>query len=321
VSVEHWETYYRGGGLVTCPTGPEGNYSLEIRDAWVEFYASLADCARVLDVGTGNGAVALIARDTLVAAGRTSEVHGSDLALIDPPRQVRGGAGMFDGITFHAGVATEHLPFEAESIDAVSGQFALEYTEVEASLREIARVLRPGGRARFSIHHADSVVVGNARQGLAQTQLVLEDTRVFRKLRSFLAAEREAERDPRSRTRAGEAWNELGRAGTQLQQALAAAPGARTLLVTIDAVQKLLSIRRRMSPAQLEREVDKVEREVRSSARRLKDLLESARDEAGVRAIATAGRAAGLVAAEPRPQFQAGDTLVGWLLDFSKPVT
>ena len=57
MSVEHWETYYRGGGLVTCPTGPDGNYSLEIRDAWVEFYTDVPDGARVLDVGTGNGAI------------------------------------------------------------------------------------------------------------------------------------------------------------------------------------------------------------------------------------------------------------------------
>ena len=319
MSVEHWETYYRGGGLVTCPTGPDGNYSLEIRDAWVEFYSDVPDGARVLDVGTGNGAVPLIAREAAATAGRRWDIHGSDLALIDPPRQVRDGAGLFDGITFHAGVATERLPFEDVSIDAVSGQFALEYTDVAASLREVTRVLRPGGRARFSIHHADSVVVGNARLGLEQVRLVLEDTKIFRKLRTFVAAEREAGRDPRARARAGAAWNDFGAAGARLQQALAASPGARTLLVTIDAAQKLLSIRQRLSPAQFEREVDKVEREVRASARRLQDLLGAARDEGGVRGIAAAGVAAGLVAAEPRPQFQAGDALVGWLLDFSKP--
>ena len=162
-------------------------------------------------------------------------------------------------------------------------------------------------------------MVGNARLGLEHASLVLEDTKFFRKLRTFVAAEREAGRDPRGRARAGAAWNDFSAAGARLQQALAAAPGARTLLVTIDAAQKLLSIRQRLSAAQFEREVDKVEREVRASARRLQDLLGSALDEAGIRGIAAAGVASGLVAGEPRPQFQAGDALVGWLIDFSKP--
>ena len=106
MSVEHWEAYYRGGAISTCPIGLDANYTLDIRDAWVEFFAYFPSGARILDVGTGNGAVALIARDAATAAGTQLEIHGSDLALIDPPRQVRGGETMFGGITFHPGVAT-----------------------------------------------------------------------------------------------------------------------------------------------------------------------------------------------------------------------
>ncbi len=192
MSVEHWETYYRGGALATCPIGPDANYTLDIRDAWVEFFASFPNGARILDVGTGNGAVALIARDAATAAGTQLEIHGSDLALIDPPRQVRGGETMFGGITFHPGVATERLPFEAASLDGVSAQFALEYTDVDRSLREISRVLKPGGRVRSAC--TTWIPWSSRTRGYrsSQAHLVLDESRIYRKLRAFVAAEREA---------------------------------------------------------------------------------------------------------------------------------
>jgi ubiquinone/menaquinone biosynthesis C-methylase UbiE len=315
VSLEHWETYYRGGALASCPTGPDPNYSLEMRDAWVEFFASLPDGARVLDVGTGNGAVALIARDAAVAAAKQFEIHGSDLALIDPPRQVRGGERMFDGITFHPGVAAERLPFEMNSFDGVSAQFAVEYTHVSASLPQIFRVLKPGGRARLSVHHADSVVIQNARLSLAQANLVLDEARIYRKLRSFIAAEREAASQPK----AAASWNQLTGAAARLQQAAATHANAHVLLVTLDAVQKLLASRRQLSPPQFEREIDRVERELRAQVRRLLDLTGAARSADQMAEMVRAATNAGFETGAPRPQFQSGDVLVGWLLDLRKP--
>ena len=67
LSLEQWETYYRGGAIATCPMGPDGDYDLEVRQAWVEFFSTLPEGARILDVGTGNGVVALIAAETASA--------------------------------------------------------------------------------------------------------------------------------------------------------------------------------------------------------------------------------------------------------------
>jgi len=319
VTVEHWELFYRGGALAACPTGPDPNYTLDVRDAWVEFFASLADGARLLDIGTGNGAVALIARETALAAGRRFEIHGSDLALIDPPRQVRGGAAIFDGITFHGGIPTERLPFEESSFDAVSGQFALEYTRVADALREIFRVLKPGGRARFSVHHADSVVVRNAGLSLAQSNLVLEETRIFRRLRAFVEAERNALAQPRARAKAAEAQAALNQCASQLRQVVATTVNAHTLRVTLDAVQQLLSARHRWSAAELDREITRVEREVRASARRLQDLVSAAMPETAIRRVVDTAAGFGFETSEPRPQFQSGETLVAWLIDLRRP--
>lgn len=317
MSVEHWETFYRGGAIATCPTGPDSNYSLEIRDGWVEFFSALPDGARVLDVGTGNGAVALIARAAATAAGLRFEIHGSDLALIDPPRQVRGGDSMFDGIVFHPGVATERLPFDADKFDAVTGQFAIEYTAVDGSIRETFRILKPGGRARFSVHHVESVVVQNARQSLAQAHLVLDETRIYRKLRAFVVAEREAN----GRAKTAAAWKDLNSAAARLQRVASTTENSHVLRVTIDAVQKLLAARRQMSAPQLEFEVERVEREVRASVRRLQDLIGAARSEAEIKEMAWVAAGAGFETETPQPQFQAGSVLIAWLLNLRKPAS
>ncbi|MFN0198140.1 MAG: class I SAM-dependent methyltransferase [Planctomycetaceae bacterium] len=55
------------------------------------------------------------------------------------------------GFTAHQGYA-EHLPFADNSFDGVISQVVLPYTNDVRTLREIARVLKPGGRCILSTH-------------------------------------------------------------------------------------------------------------------------------------------------------------------------
>jgi len=313
MSVEHWETYYRGGAIATCPMGPDTTYTLELRDLWLAFFAAVEDGGRVLDVGCGNGAIALLAREAANAVGRRLEIHGADLASIDPPRHVPNGASLFAGIEFHPGMPCEHLGFDAETFDAVSGQYALEYTDMPRSLAEVRRVLRPRGRALFVLHHDHSVLIRNARESLAQGALVLEETRILRKLRRHAIAERQSEAAARA------TWAELSAAATQLQQAAARSVSPHLLHVVIDGVQKLLGARREMGIAGFEREVDRFEREVRAGVRRLQDLVGCAQSEEQMAATVATARRIGFECDPAEPQRHAGENLVGWRLALSRP--
>jgi ubiquinone/menaquinone biosynthesis C-methylase UbiE len=311
-SLRHWEAYYRGGALASCPLGPDAGYTRELRDIWVEFFSALPDGARILDVGTGNGAVALIALETATIAGRHFEIHGTDLAQIDPVRDVRDGARLFTGIQFHAGVPSERLPFEASSFDAVSGQYALEYTNMALALPEIHRVLKSGGNAQFVLHHAGSIVAHKARQTLEHSALVLEQTNILRKLRRHLAAER------RSLTAARKTAADLATALGTLEQAAGQSDNPLILNVTIDAVRKLLAARQHMSPAALDLETERFEGDIRASALRLRDLIRCGLTEAGIQTVADQARRQGLSVLESTLQHHAGDTLVGWRLRLAK---
>lgn len=311
MSLEQWETYYRGGMIATCPTGPDGGYDLEVRDAWVEFFSMLPEGARILDVGTGNGVVALIAAETAAARGRRWEIHATDLAQIDPLRHVPDGARRLAGITFHAGVATEHLPFDAESFDAVSGHYALEYTDTAVALAEIHRVLKPASDAQFIMHSADSVLVQNARWSLREAEFVLVETKVFRRLHRLVTMEQVTPGTTQRATAELRAAIQALKRG--LQQARQARAG-NVLSVVLDAVQKLLIARKEMKPQAVGLEVDRAESELRASIRRLNDLLAHARTERDMENIEKDAAAAGFSLIERMPQYHAGKNLVGWQL-------
>jgi demethylmenaquinone methyltransferase/2-methoxy-6-polyprenyl-1,4-benzoquinol methylase len=97
---------------------------------------------QILDVATGTAGVAL------ALARRTgAEVTGVDISesMLARGRERVHAAGLGDRIKLQAGRA-EELPFPTASFDAVSFTYLLRYVrDPAATLRELARVLRPGG--------------------------------------------------------------------------------------------------------------------------------------------------------------------------------
>lgn len=316
MSLDQWESQYRTGALATCPTAADGGIDLEVRQAWVEFFATLPDGACIVDIGTGNGLIPGIARESAAALGRHWTIHGTDPARIDPARDVADGARRFEGITFHAGVPAEKLPFETASVDAVTGHHALEYTDAPAALAEMFRVLKPGGDAQFIVHHADSVFMRSARASLGEADLVFKETKVFRRLHKLVEMEQVT---PGTTERA---TTELRGAIQALKQALPgarAAGGGRVITVALDAVQKLLEARKQVPAAAAAREVERIEEELRGSTRRIHDLLAHGRDDAAMDQLQQQARDAGFTLVERLPQLHGGSTLVGWQLLMHRP--
>jgi SAM-dependent methyltransferase len=90
----------------------------------------------LLEVGFGSG------RLLSALADQGWEVTGVDAA----PRMVELARGRLPDAKLEVARA-EELPLEDASFDAVVAIGMLEYSDLEASLHELARVLRPGGRA------------------------------------------------------------------------------------------------------------------------------------------------------------------------------
>jgi len=106
--------------------------------------ARLQPGEQVLDLGTGTGAVAVQAASIVGAAGHVTgvDISGEMLALA---RQRAAALGLRN-VTFREGRA-EAIPADAASCDVLLASLSLMYViDRAAAAREIARVLRPGGR-------------------------------------------------------------------------------------------------------------------------------------------------------------------------------
>jgi SAM-dependent methyltransferase len=152
---EAWSAFWSEPGQSRCAAGAPGIWE-SLTAHWTAFSASfLSRGSRVLDLGCGAGAVG-----SLILAGRDDvQLTGIDFARI--PLMLN------PNIELLSETAMEKLPFAERSFGAVVSQFGYEYGSRDATALELARVLAPGARLSFLVHHADSAIVASNRVRLS----------------------------------------------------------------------------------------------------------------------------------------------------------
>lgn len=138
------EFYERISGTYDYRMGTLMQLSTRLAEALVR-HAAVSEGAQVLDVGTGTGNVALAAARFVGARGRVVGVDLSDGMLT----QARRKAGSLP-VEFQE-MDAEALRFGDATFDVVLSGLTLWFLpDVVRGMKEIHRVLRPGGRVAFS---------------------------------------------------------------------------------------------------------------------------------------------------------------------------
>jgi ubiquinone/menaquinone biosynthesis C-methylase UbiE len=320
-----WTRYWASGHLHSCPNAFAGNYGDELREFWFDFFGALPDGARVLDIGTGNGAVAFLARDAADARGRQFHIEGIDAARINPEEAAKRLAIPAGGVVFHGNTSSEHTGYPDGRFDAVSSQYAIEYSNVEETIGELARILSAGGRAAFVIHHTGSEALATTRLELKafeylshEAPLVLAARQLLRRLATArgprelaaLAADRDSRRLQK------DVEKELRRV-----VAYARAPGRNAAFLEGIAAQVAAAVReigtKGVGPAG--RRLAALEEEMAAHHERLRSIVRAARDRTGIETFCEQMAAAGFAAETPGELRRRGSDLLGWTLTATRP--
>lgn len=314
-----WDRFWSYDRLASFGTGlGAGNYGEPIAQGWRDFFAALPTGAQVLDLCTGNGAIAVIA----VEAGDKLRVTGADLAAVRPASFVSRNKRQLKQVRFLASTAAEQLPVEDASFDAIVSQYGIEYSEMERSVPEAVRILAPGGRMRFAVHATEGSVVANTRQAITDADFLLDElalpARASACLDAILAVERGRVQGPLAQT-AAQAQYAAFRDGLK---AVAERTSTATDVAMLTAVHRTLTDlfqdRQSHEEAVLQARIADLRTEIADHRERQRSLLAAALSDEQMRALADRLAELGLADVTRDEQRDGGD-LIGYLIDARRP--
>ena len=317
-----WSKFWRDDNLSACTPDDDTTDGL-LQQEWRSFFSSLNDKASILDLGTGNGALAVLAVSSEIeGAGnsRSFDVHGCDFAAIEPCLYVQSRAEDLAQIQFHAETAMEKLPFAGETYDAVCGQYALEYSDVGESVPELMRVLRSGGSLQFLLHDAAGALHQRNQLQWQQAQALLQ-SELFAGTRNMLTA-----------VVAGESASQPGTLEEGMQTIVAlkdimdrlakefSADTDRVLPERVfAAISRLAPLRHRHDVPQLLSLVDDIEHRLHAQSTRLRAMLDAALDVDSLQRLSALFTSARAQDVRTRPAMAgAHNTPVGYWLSATK---
>ncbi len=131
------------------------NYSGSIRECWLEFFKEMESSADVLDLCCGNASLASLFKEYDLTHYNNCKITGVDYALLSISDDI-----MKDTNTsFQMNVNVENLPFESDSFDYIISNFGLEYSNMDLSIPDMLRVLKPLGLIQLVSHIENSELI------------------------------------------------------------------------------------------------------------------------------------------------------------------
>ena len=260
----YWSEYWQQGHVNSFADSTSRNYEGELAEQWLTFFTETnVHGGKVIDLATGNGALIDLAVN--VGNYRKPEYIGVDYATLNIGDNLN-----HPNITFLQEQNIESLPFADNEVTAVVSQFGIEYSDLNLTLNEVSRVLRPGGKFRVVVHRKESVIVEPNFQILTVIQRLQEKGSPLEVLKRLVTALNESSKPSQSKEAIRLELNEkVGKLVNEHKQALYDT-NFPTLLKTV--------LNPKVSFSQKNIIFEEFDKELESHGVRLSDLINAARD-------------------------------------------
>ena len=324
---DQWSQFWSRDSITTFVRPFAGNYDGEFADFWNAQFARLVDGARIVDLATGNGAIALLAQQYAVEHAKTFEVTGIDYAEIDPGSMLAAHADLrplLESIEFRGGVRIEATGLDDDSVELLTSQYGFEYADADAAVAEAWRVLEPGGRVALILHHDESIVVVHAREGLDQVRFCLQKEEIDKRIAALVkvvgeAVTAEQRRALKSNRKAESLRKKVNASLTRIKERSRAYKDPEGFMgVMVPNLLKVFGEYKEASVAQKLKHVRDVRAAFDAYRERMADLAGAALSAAQLDALVERFGDAGFTI-ENRGTLSYKGSLMGWTLELCKP--
>jgi ubiquinone/menaquinone biosynthesis C-methylase UbiE len=135
----------------------------------------------VLDLGCGYHPTSMYLADAGARTVLACDISSNAVAHILKLAEERGVRHRVKGVV----CAAEQLPFADEYIDLIHGEAVLHHLSMPLAAKEVARVLRPGGKAAFKDPLGQNVLLEFARDHFKHSAKATDRPLTFAQLREF----------------------------------------------------------------------------------------------------------------------------------------
>ncbi|UXK07265.1 class I SAM-dependent methyltransferase [Shewanella putrefaciens] len=189
--MEQWTNYWQQTrALNSFAEGQSAlGYHGDLQHFWYKQIDSLPSVANILDIGTGNGALAVLCHQYGFSRSAQWDITAIDAADIKPHLNYYSEKSINNAIKsihFWGNTNIESSPFEGHKFDFLCSQFALEYSNLSLSLLECIRLLKPNGKLCAVMHSENSDIVLDSQAGLVILNLFLSESDVLVRIKNLL---------------------------------------------------------------------------------------------------------------------------------------
>lgn len=184
MEVRHWDSFWKDSKSLDSfsEMSEQSDKYIFLRKFWEGSLTLVQKKEKVVDIGSGNGGIALIAQNFSDRNGLYLDVHAIDQVNLDKTTIIRNNpeyAKQLQKIHFSGSQKVENLKYSEESISLFTSQFAYEYMERGKALRAMYHALKPGGCIAIIAHSDESIITEDSRVGVASLNEALHKSPLF----------------------------------------------------------------------------------------------------------------------------------------------